>query len=183
MKLYKKIKCWYLVYSFLFSVMLMLSMHAFHYGNTMYDTYVTDFNWLDLIVILLLTGFLYFVIQGVVFVAKSIAVPLHKNQQNHLPDINKEVKDKSERKVKESEGKEKELEGKEKESERKEKALEGTGKKVNWKAILIFFGITALFMLLWLPYLMSFRPGGIYADTVDSLSMALGQKELDNQRV
>lgn len=44
----------------------------------------------------------------------------------------------------------------------------------------LFVMCAILFVVLWIPYMMSFWPGGIYSDTVDSLNMALGNKEWDN---
>ena len=44
--------------------------------------------------------------------------------------------------------------------------------------LLIF---AALFLMtMWLPYLLSYFPGGIFSDTVDSIDMALYKNELDN---
>ena len=43
------------------------------------------------------------------------------------------------------------------------------------------FLFAALFlMMMWLPYLLSYFPGGIFSDTVDSINMALYQNALDN---
>ncbi len=50
-------------------------------------------------------------------------------------------------------------------------------KKKKWWLVIIFIGFV---FLSWIPYLMSYRPGGIYFDTVDSLSMALGERPWDN---
>lgn len=47
-------------------------------------------------------------------------------------------------------------------------------------AFWVFIGSFILIMLLWLPYLPSYWPGGIYSDTVDSIDMALYKKPLDN---
>ena len=44
----------------------------------------------------------------------------------------------------------------------------------------IFIVCFVFVLVLWIPYLMSYWPGGIYSDTVDSINMALGKKELDN---
>lgn len=46
---------------------------------------------------------------------------------------------------------------------------------VTW---LIIFSVT---MLLWIPYIMSYWPGGIYNDTLDSINIALGKQEWSNQ--
>ena len=35
-------------------------------------------------------------------------------------------------------------------------------------------------MTMWLPYLLSYFPGGVFSDTVDSINMALYKNELDN---
>lgn len=41
--------------------------------------------------------------------------------------------------------------------------------------------ITALILLLlWLPYILSFFPGGVFADTIPSISQALGSTQLNN---
>ena len=44
----------------------------------------------------------------------------------------------------------------------------------------IFVVLTAFFMILWIPYLMTYWPGGIYSDTVDSIQTAMGNAEWDN---
>ena len=44
----------------------------------------------------------------------------------------------------------------------------------------IWIGFFLFLMVVWLPYLPSYWPGGIYSDTVDSINMALGKKEWDN---
>lgn len=44
----------------------------------------------------------------------------------------------------------------------------------------LFLGCCFLFLIVWVPYLMSYWPGGIYADTVDSLNMALGKAQWNN---
>ncbi|MGN0156323.1 MAG: DUF6020 family protein [Lachnospiraceae bacterium] len=46
--------------------------------------------------------------------------------------------------------------------------------------ILIFAGIFTLIFIPWIPYFFSYWPGGIYADTIDSIHMALGKMPLDN---
>ena len=46
--------------------------------------------------------------------------------------------------------------------------------------IWVLLGFFAFIMILWFPYLPSYWPGGIYADTVDSINMALGKMELDS---
>lgn len=46
--------------------------------------------------------------------------------------------------------------------------------------IWLLIGAFLLLMVLWVPYLMSYWPGGIYSDTVDSINMALGKDALDN---
>ncbi|MCQ2550125.1 MAG: DUF6020 family protein [Lachnospiraceae bacterium] len=50
-----------------------------------------------------------------------------------------------------------------------------------WKvSLLMIYGITAFFMVCWIPYFMSYWPGGIYSDTVDSINLALHKSPLDN---
>lgn len=44
----------------------------------------------------------------------------------------------------------------------------------------VFIGSFVLLMIFWIPYLMSYRPGGIYSDTVDSIHMALYKDSLSN---
>ena len=44
----------------------------------------------------------------------------------------------------------------------------------------LFIVLTAFFMILWIPYLMTYWPGGIYSDTVDSIQTAMGNAEWDN---
>lgn len=44
----------------------------------------------------------------------------------------------------------------------------------------VLLGFFVFIMILWFPYLPSHWPGGIYADTVDSIKMALGKMELDS---
>jgi len=46
---------------------------------------------------------------------------------------------------------------------------------------LYFFIFTVIIILAWIPYLMSYWPGGVYNDTFDSISIALGRQEWDNQ--
>ena len=46
----------------------------------------------------------------------------------------------------------------------------------------LFIVLTAFFMILWIPYLMTYWPGGIYSDTVDSIQTAMGNAEWDNHK-
>lgn len=55
--------------------------------------------------------------------------------------------------------------------------LEGAERK---KSIPVFLGFWAVIFIPWIPYFFSYWPGGIYADTVDSINMALGKAALDN---
>lgn len=48
------------------------------------------------------------------------------------------------------------------------------------RGIWVLAGAFALLMLVWFPYLPSYWPGGIYADTVDSIRMALYKDALDS---
>lgn len=48
------------------------------------------------------------------------------------------------------------------------------------KSIPVFLGFLAVIFIPWIPYFFSYWPGGIYADTVDSINMALGKAALDN---
>lgn len=56
-----------------------------------------------------------------------------------------------------------------------------TETKVSGKrTIFLFVGITAVLMVFWIPYMMSYWPGGIYSDTVDSITLALHKAPMDN---
>lgn len=56
--------------------------------------------------------------------------------------------------------------------------LQGECRKKNpW----VLVGFSAVLLIAWIPYVFSYFPGGIYADTVDSLNMALKMSEPDNQ--
>lgn len=44
----------------------------------------------------------------------------------------------------------------------------------------LFFVILILFLLLWLPYILTYYPGGLFADTYYSIEMALHQRGMDN---
>ena len=55
--------------------------------------------------------------------------------------------------------------------------FEGVERK---KSIPVFLGFLAVIFIPWIPYFFSYWPGGIYADTVDSINMALGKAALDN---
>ncbi len=48
------------------------------------------------------------------------------------------------------------------------------------QGIWVLAGSFVLIMLMWFPYLPSYWPGGIYSDTVDSITMALYKDTLDN---
>ena len=48
------------------------------------------------------------------------------------------------------------------------------------KNIWILIGFWAVILIPWVPYVFSYFPGGIYADTVDSLNMSLKKADLDN---
>lgn len=44
-----------------------------------------------------------------------------------------------------------------------------------------FMVIFAVIIIAWIPYFMSCWPGGIYNDTLDSIHIALGEQQMDNQ--
>jgi len=46
---------------------------------------------------------------------------------------------------------------------------------------ILWIAIFTLTMIAWIPYLMSYWPGGIYNDTLDSIHIALGKAPMDNQ--
>ena len=48
------------------------------------------------------------------------------------------------------------------------------------KNIWILIGFWAVILIPWVPYVFSYFPGGIYADTVDSLNMSLKKADLDD---
>lgn len=52
-----------------------------------------------------------------------------------------------------------------------------TRKNKNIKMYFIFF---AIILVCWLPYVLSYFPGGIYADTIDSIKQATGEKPYSN---
>lgn len=47
--------------------------------------------------------------------------------------------------------------------------------------IITWLVIFAVILILWIPYLMSYWPGGIYNDTLYSIHIALGEQPMDNQ--
>lgn len=53
-------------------------------------------------------------------------------------------------------------------------------KREGRQGIRVLAGSFALLMVFWFPYLPSYWPGGIYADTVDSIRMALDKAAMDN---
>jgi len=61
--------------------------------------------------------------------------------------------------------------------------LEGNiyNKQQERKSIKIFFAIPVVLILLWLPYILSYFPGGLYIDTMSSIWQAIGWQELHNQ--
>lgn len=129
----EKVNLWYLLFSGMVSVMIIVSRHVFYElgGNsTVETTYVTDFHILDFIGIFFLIPLVYCVLNAVVFGFQTM-----------------------------------------------EERFQGEERKKN---LLIFVGFLAVIFIPWIPYFFSYWPGGIYADTVDSINMALGKAEMDN---
>lgn len=48
------------------------------------------------------------------------------------------------------------------------------------KKIKIFFVVTLVLLIFWLPYILSYFPGGIYADTATTIDQALGNVDFNN---
>lgn len=133
MKCRKQINIWYLVFSALFSIMLIISCHIFYDpdGNSTVDTaYVTDFHILDFIGIALLIPLIYLCFKAVIACLQALA-------DRFQGDVRK-------------------------------------------KNVFVFLGFLAVIFIPWIPYFFSYWPGGIYADTVDSINMALEKAVLDN---
>ena len=53
-------------------------------------------------------------------------------------------------------------------------------KEKNKKGMLVFFITLTILIVCWLPYLLSYFPGGIFSDTTNTISEALGSKSLSN---
>ena len=121
-----------LLFSAMFSVMLIVSRHVTYTpdGTNLENTFVTDFSMLDGAAFCVLLALIYAAVKGLLFVLGQISGVFFQE-------------------------------------ERKAK-----------KYVFVLFFL--LIILLWLPYLPSYWPGGIYSDTVDSIRMALGQDALDN---
>ena len=121
-----------LLFSAMFSVMLIVSRHVTYTpdGTNLENTFVTDFSMLDGAAFCVLLALIYVAVKGLLFVLGQISGVFFQE-------------------------------------ERKAK-----------KYVFVLFFLLIIF--LWLPYLPSYWPGGIYSDTVDSIRMALGQDALDN---
>lgn len=129
----EKISGWYLLFSAMFSAMLVISCHIFYDPNnnsTVETAYVSDFHIVDLMGIFLLIPLIYIIIKIVEFCFRAAATIFY-----------------------------------------------GEKRKKNPWVLLAFW---AIILIPWIPYVFSYFPGGIYADTVDSLNMALKKAELDN---
>lgn len=129
----EKISGWYLLFSAMFSAMLIISCHIFYDPNnnsTVETAYVSDFHIVDLMGIFLLIPLIYIIIKIVEFCFRAAATIFY-----------------------------------------------GEKRKKNPWVLLAFW---AIILIPWIPYVFSYFPGGIYADTVDSLNMALKKAELDN---
>lgn len=53
-------------------------------------------------------------------------------------------------------------------------------RKTSKKSILVFFLFLVILLICWLPYILSYFPGGIYADTINTLQQALGRMKITN---
>ena len=129
----EKICGWYLLFSTLFSAMLIVSCHIFYdpNNNSTVDTaYVSDFHIVDLMGFFLLIPIIYVIMKMAEFCFCAASTIFYGE----------------------------------------------TRKKKLW-VLLVFW---AVILISWIPYVFSYFPGGIYADTVDSLNMALKKAELDN---
>lgn len=129
----EKISVWYLLFSAMFSTMLIISCHIFYdpNNNSTVDTaYVSDFHIVDLMGIFLLIPLIYIIMKMVEFCFCAAATIFYEEKRKKNP----------------------------------------------W--VLLAFWV--IILLSWIPYVFSYFPGGIYADTVDSLNMALKKAELDN---
>ena len=115
-----------LLFSAMFSVMLIVSRHVTYTpdGTNLENTFVTDFSMLDGAAFCVLLALIYAAVKGLLFVLGQISGVFFQE-------------------------------------ERKAK-----------KYVFVLFFLLIIF--LWLPYLPSYWPGGIYSDTVDSIRMALG---------
>lgn len=126
----KKLNLWIVVFSVLFSAMLVVSNHVIYDWKTAVGIYVTDFHFIDMILFLIYTPIVCIGMKvlEVVFYQVNLVFFGYPRESKKL----------------------------------------------------VFVGIFLFIMVLWVPYFMSYWPGGIYSDTVDSLDMALGKKAWDN---
>lgn len=131
-KTIRKINWALLLFSAIFSVMLIVSRHVIYTpdGTNLENTFVTDFSVLDGAGFCVLLPLIYVAVKGLLFLLRQISGVFFQEKR-----------------------------------------------KAKKYVFVLFF---LLIMLLWLPYLPSYWPGGIYSDTVDSIRMALGQDALDN---
>ncbi|MCR5398541.1 MAG: DUF6020 family protein [Lachnospiraceae bacterium] len=60
-------------------------------------------------------------------------------------------------------------------------STEGPSDHTVTKGILCFFSVFFIIMICYIPYIMSYWPGGIYNDTSDSIDIALGRSAWSNQ--
>ena len=129
----KQWNIWLIVFSVLFSIMLVTGHHVYYDWKTtmsVHDIYVSDFHIVDIVMLMMYIPLSYIGIKIVSFLMESIAPKLF-------------------------------------------------GAKREKKRIL-FWACFLFIMILWIPYFMTYWPGGIYSDTVDTLDMALKNKPLDN---
>lgn len=53
--------------------------------------------------------------------------------------------------------------------------------EVKTRPLVVGIGVFVIIMITWIPYFMSYWPGGIYNDTLYSIHIALGEQPMDNQ--
>lgn len=81
-----QIHLWYLLFSVLFSAMIIVSRHIFYQtnGNSTVDTtYVTDFHILDFVGIILLTPIVYYVVKAIVLCFSAVSDIFCGNIRKH----------------------------------------------------------------------------------------------------
>lgn len=124
---------WLIIFSVLFSGMLVISRHVYYDWKTtmsVHDIYVSDFHIVDMFVLMMYIPFIYLGMKIISYIFCST-----------------------------------------------KQKLFGLQRKRN---LILFWGCFFFIMVLWIPYFMTYWPGGIYSDTVDTLDMALKNKALDN---
>lgn len=129
----KKYNIWYIVFSVMFSIMLVAGRHVYYDWKTamsVNDIYVSDFHVVDICLLMIYVPLVYIGL-------KIISYLLRKAEPKFFG------------------------------AQRQEKKF-------------LLWGCFLLIIVLWIPYFMTYWPGGIYSDTVDTLDQALKVKALDN---